>query len=139
MGTRDRHLVLWDGECGMCRRFAESVQAADTAGRLELVPYQDCPSPPMTDELRAACERALHVITTDGELLRGADAVLFVYGRIGWRGADWLRTRPLVWLLEPPYRVVAANRRWSSKFFYTGDQGMNATCKVQYPPPEEEA
>ena len=129
-----RHLVLWDGECGMCRRFADAIRVEDTAGQLEVVPYQDCPSPPMTPALRVACERSLHVITAEGQTLLGADALLFVYQMVGWRVAGWARVRPVRWTLEPFYRLLAANRRWFSKVLYTGDEGMSATCKVE--PPE---
>ena len=134
---RGRHLVLWDGECGMCRRFAESVQRQDAAGALELVPYQACPSPPMTPELAAACEKALYVLTTDGRTLRGVEALLLVYETLGWRGT-WLgRIPPLSWFLAVVYAIVARNRRWSSKVLYTGDQGVDATCQADFPEPEK--
>ena len=110
-----RHLVLWDGECGFCRRFAGWLKEHDPDDRFEPEPYQQIPSPPM---LREACAQALHVVTDRGELLRGADAVLFVYEQLGWRAAGWARRSPLLPVLELGYRWVAANRRFVSRWLF---------------------
>lgn len=65
----------------------------------------------MTAELRAACAWAVHVVTPSGRVLRGGRAVLFVVHGLGYRRfARMLARRPLVWLVEGGYRVVAANR-----------------------------
>lgn len=77
------------------------------------MPYQRAPRPPMDDRLAAACARAVHVLTTDGRLLAGGRACLFVLGELGWpRLARALGRRPWVWLVEAGYRLVATNRRW---------------------------
>ena len=111
-----RHWIVWDGECGFCRRAVDWALARDRQGRFEAVPYQAVPSPPMTPELRAACRDAVHVRTTDGEWLRGGRACLFVLERSGWprlaRVAAW---PPLLWIVEAAYRVVAANRPFFSR------------------------
>lgn len=112
-----RHLVLWDGDCGFCRRFVGWVRSHGDE-RIETVPYQAIPEPPMTPALREACARALHVVTADGALLRGADAVLFVYGVLGYRLAALGRRRPFLWILEIGYRWVARNRRLISRWFF---------------------
>lgn len=75
----------------------------------------------MTPELRAACEDALHVFTTDGEVLRGAAAVLFVYDQLGYPAARV--GRPLAPLLEPAYRLVSRNRRFFARFFFRTERG----------------
>ena len=41
-----RHWVFWDGECTLCARAARWSEAHDVQGRLNLVPYQQAPSPP---------------------------------------------------------------------------------------------
>ena len=119
-----RHLVLWDGDCGFCRRFAGWARARDARGRLELRAYQEIPEPPMTPALRAACAEALHVITADGDLLRGADAVLFVHEVLGWRVAALGRRWPLLPLLELGYRQVARRRRLFSRWFFRRERGL---------------
>jgi predicted DCC family thiol-disulfide oxidoreductase YuxK len=114
-----RALLLWDGQCGFCRRSVEWAERRDSARVLEAVPYQQAPSPPMTPELRAACARAVHVVTPDGRTLRAGRACLYVLEQIGFRGlARLLSLPPLVWLVESGYWVVARNRGLASKVFF---------------------
>ena len=113
-----RHLIVWDGDCGFCRRAVAWALAHDRNGWFEAVPYQNLPIPPMTLALRDACREAVHVRTTDGKWLRGGRASLFVLERIGWpRLARLAQLPPLVWLVEAGYRVVAANRPFFSRLF----------------------
>ena len=138
----ERHVVLWDGECGMCRRFADWLVEHDEAMALEPVPYQQWDDPRMTPELQEACARAMHVVRADGTMIVGMDAVIFCYEQLGWR---WLRVGtwiPFRWPLALAYKVVAANRRIFSKILFTGDQGFNATCRIdeaELPAQEAEA
>jgi predicted DCC family thiol-disulfide oxidoreductase YuxK len=112
----DRHLLLWDGECGFCRRCVRWMRERDRAGLFETVPYQELSSPPMTPDLAQACARAVHVFTRDGARLRGGRAVLFVTEQLGWRRTSRvLGLPPLVWLVELGYRLVARNRRLVSR------------------------
>ncbi|HEY2386105.1 MAG TPA: DCC1-like thiol-disulfide oxidoreductase family protein [Candidatus Binatia bacterium] len=111
-----RHWIVWDGECGFCRRAVEWALRHDTAGAFVARPYQEVPSPPMTDALREACRRSVHVRTTDGRWLRGGRACLFVLERVGWpRLARVAALPPLVWLVEGGYVVVARNRAFFSR------------------------
>jgi predicted DCC family thiol-disulfide oxidoreductase YuxK len=106
-----RHLLLWDGRCGMCRRAVEWVRRRDRAERFDIIPYQDATTPPVTPELRAACRRAMHVLTADGQVLRAGRASLFVLRETGNRRlATFLGLPPLVWAVELAYRIVARNR-----------------------------
>ena len=73
----------------------------------------------MTDALAARCARAVHVLAPDGTLLAGGRAWLFVLERLGWRRlARAFGTRPLVWLVEAGYWLVAGNRRWLSRILF---------------------
>src|SRR4029077_478273 len=64
----DRHWVLWDGECGFCRKTARWLQGKDERAAFQVIAYQNAPTPPMTAELRASCKNAVHVITRDGQI-----------------------------------------------------------------------
>jgi predicted DCC family thiol-disulfide oxidoreductase YuxK len=111
MPSAPRHLLLWDGKCGLCRRAAEWVRRRDRLERFEIVPYQEAAAPPMTPQLRAACQRAMHVVTADGRILRAGRASLFVLRETGNRRlAAILSLPPLVWAVELAYRIVARNR-----------------------------
>jgi len=110
------HWIVWDGECGFCRRSVEWALAHDVRGQFRAVPYQEVPSPPMTPALREACRRAVHVRTADGRWLRGGRASLFILERIGWpRLARVAALPPLVWLVEAAYALVARNRAFFSR------------------------
>ncbi|MBI2996969.1 MAG: DUF393 domain-containing protein [Deltaproteobacteria bacterium] len=111
-----KHWVLWDGNCGFCRRVACWVRRKDRERRFELVQYQEAPSPPMTPALRSACEQALHVVTAEGAVLSGGRACLFILEGLGWRTLGrFLALPPFVWGVEFSYRVAAANRRLLSR------------------------
>jgi predicted DCC family thiol-disulfide oxidoreductase YuxK len=119
-----RPLVLWDGECGMCRRFAVWGERRDTSGRLRFVPYQEAPSPPMTEALAVDCAIAMHVAFADGRLLRAGRATLFILGELGWpRTSRLLGARPLIWLVEIGYRIVASNRHVFSRLLFRREPG----------------
>jgi predicted DCC family thiol-disulfide oxidoreductase YuxK len=111
-----RHWIVWDGECGFCRRAVEWALARDRERCFEAVPYQAVPSPPMTPQLRAACADAVHVRTSAGDWVRGGRACLFVLQRIGWpRLARLAAVPPFVWAVEAGYRVVASHRPFFSR------------------------
>jgi hypothetical protein len=73
----------------------------------------------MTDALAARCARAVHVITPEGDVLSAGRASLYVLDRIGWHAFArvWSR-RPLVWLVELGYRVVARHRGLISRALF---------------------
>jgi predicted DCC family thiol-disulfide oxidoreductase YuxK len=109
------HWIVWDGECGVCRRSVEWALAHDPHDQFRAIPYQEVSSPPMTPTLREACRAAVHVRTRDGRWLRGGRACLFVLERIGWpRLARLAALPPLVWAVEAGYMVVAHNRAFFS-------------------------
>ncbi len=75
----------------------------------------------MTQALRDACVRSIHVLTTDGQTLNGADAVYFIYEEVGYSAARVLRYPPFIQVSELGYRVVAANRMLFSKFLFKNE------------------
>lgn len=73
----------------------------------------------MTDALAARCARAVQVITPDGVTLGAGRASLYVLDRIGWRAfAATFSRRPLVWLVEAGYWLVARNRWFFSRVLF---------------------
>ena len=73
----------------------------------------------MTPALAARCQRAIHVITTDGRTLRAGRASLFLLERCGYPWfARIMRIPPLVWSVELGYFVVARNRRLFARFLF---------------------
>ena len=112
-------LLLWDGDCGFCRRSVVWAERRDAGHAFDAVPYQQAPSPPMTPELRLACARAVHLITPEGRMLRAGRACLWVLQRIGYPVlARVLASPPLVWAVEVIYWLVARNRRLASRVLF---------------------
>ncbi len=73
----------------------------------------------MTPELFAACKKAVHVVTMEGEILRAGRASLFLLEQIGWRiPARILALPPFIWAVELGYRIVAANRPFFARFLF---------------------
>ena len=115
-----KNWVLWDGDCGLCRRTIHWVQRRDTNRLFRSMPYQEAPWPPMTPELAAACERAVHLITPEGRMLRAGRAALYILERVGWGpAARLLSLPPFVWAVEAVYWLVARNRGLVSRFLFT--------------------
>lgn len=114
-----QHWVLWDGDCGFCRRCVEWLTVRDARQVFHPVAYQAAPSPPMTPELFAGCAQAVHVVTSDGKVLRGGRAALFLLDQIGWGWlARPLSLPPLVWAVEIAYRIVATHRQFFSRLLF---------------------
>ncbi len=115
----EKHWVFYDGDCGMCSRYAERLRRKDVNNVLQIVAFQDAPYPPMTEELREKCERAIHVITSEGLVFGGAKAVMFIKSQTGWGWfANLLSYPPFIWVIHILYRIVANNRYIFSKWFY---------------------
>jgi len=111
-----KHLILWDGECDFCRRSVKWLLAHDRYGHLQAQPNQEAD---ISDDLRAACQDALHVIQSDGEILRGGRAVLFCVMQTRWHQAARLAMWPVFLpLVEAGYAFIAKNRGLFAKFLF---------------------
>jgi hypothetical protein len=73
----------------------------------------------MTPELRAACEKSVHVVCADGTVLRAGRCSLVVVGELGWRRTSRvLSLVPFIWFVELGYAIVAANRAFFTRFIF---------------------
>jgi predicted DCC family thiol-disulfide oxidoreductase YuxK len=115
-------LLVWDGECGFCRNAVDWMLRRDHAGRIRPVPYQELSSPPITPKLRQQAERAVQVVTPEGQQLAAGRAVLYVLRQVGWRPAlvRIASRRPFLWVVELGYWIVARNRSLFSKLLFRG-------------------
>jgi predicted DCC family thiol-disulfide oxidoreductase YuxK len=120
-----RHWLIFDGDCGMCRRCAHWALRHDKRNLFVAAPSQNTPSPPMNEELRRACEGAVHVITRRGEVLRGGRAVMFLLREIApkpWGFIPRILGRaPWIYPIEIGYNFVARNRPLVARFFFPNE------------------
>lgn len=119
----ESHWLIWDGECDFCRRTITWVQRHDRQHRFQTVPFQECPSPPMTPELRRQAQAAIQVITNQGQQMSGGRAMLFVCEEIRWHPIMTAlgRRQPFIWPVELGYWIVAHNRSRLSKLLFRSD------------------
>ena len=111
--------LLWDGNCGFCRRSVEWVKARDRKGIFHAFPYQAAPSPPMTPELYERSRRAVQVVAPDGRTLEAGMAAAFILGKLGYRRfSKFMTWGPIVPITEWGYRRVANNRGWLGQLLF---------------------
>ena len=124
--------VVYDGACGVCAGLARRFRPTLKRRGFALVPLQ---SPWMSSRLRFSygipLEKLLdemRLLTADGRALGGADAVLFLAGRIWW-------ARPLAALgAFPPLRALL---RRAYRWFAARRHRFSATCGIHSTPPAE--
>lgn len=106
-------VLLFDGGCGFCRTWVNRLARWDRRGRIRLVPSQSRTSVeglPHIDD--AALDQAMHFVTPDGRVYRGARALPAMLRYL--RGGALLR--PLLFLpgvlpaADRIYDRIAANR-----------------------------
>lgn len=91
----------------------------DRHGAFQTAPFQEASTPPMTPEIYKACERAVHVVTNDGRVLKAGRATLFALEHIGWGWFARLLSHPaLVWIVEGCYWVFARGRPFFALFMF---------------------
>ncbi len=113
MPLPDAPLLLYDDQCGVCRRWSRRLAAWDRAGRIRQHPSRaraNLPGVPPLDD--AALERALHVLLPDGRICTGARGVIALLPWLpGGRPLGWLARVPGVsWTADRLYDAVARRR-----------------------------
>jgi predicted DCC family thiol-disulfide oxidoreductase YuxK len=113
-------ILLYDGQCAFCRRWAARLARWDGAGRIAQVPMQERHAvagiPPLSD---TDLDRAMHVVLPDGRVEAGARGFVAVLpwlpgGRI-FRplfrvpGAVWLSERVYAWVARRRHRFGCGN------------------------------
>jgi len=111
----ERPVVIYDGECGFCRRWVARAKPK-LRGRIDFLPSQAA-GDPFPEIPREALAEAVQLIDTDGSVKKGAAAILRAMsarptGKAGW----WCyRHVPGVApVAERMYRFVAGHRRFFS-------------------------
>ena len=108
-----RPVLLYDGNCGFCRRWVRRLQRWDRGAAIDYVAAADRGAvaglPPLSD---AALDRAMHLVTRDGQVCAGARALTPLLPILpGGRLLVPLMSLPGVQLLaDRVYAWVAARR-----------------------------
>jgi predicted DCC family thiol-disulfide oxidoreductase YuxK len=89
----DDPTVIYDGECGICRRSVDLLRRWDRSGVLRFMPFQDARGVAALELSLPALAAAMHLVLPDGRVYAGADAV-------------------------PPLLRLLPGKRWLAPFFY---------------------
>lgn len=119
MPNQPKHLLLYDGDCDFCHEWATWLILRDAATqKFKIYPWQIASSPPMTPLLRVQVQKAVQLITAEGDQLSGGRAVLFALRETGWHFnlIRLLERPPFIWVIDAAYRIVAANRPRFARF-----------------------
>ncbi len=114
----DRRLVvLFDGDCGLCRESVRTLRRWDRERRLEFVPLQVAVGSgrPLLEGLAAqtSLADALHVVDEgSGEVMVGGAAALAILDALpgGWLLRPWAGLPPTELAADLLYRLVARHR-----------------------------
>lgn len=111
---QQKHTVVFDGDCGICTASAEWIEAHDTEGDFDVVPYQlaalETLSPGLTP---AMTSRSVYFIRADGRRFKEGRAVFETLKHLPgiYHVVGWLLANPFFAALAwPGYRLVAHYR-----------------------------
>ncbi|HTT65221.1 MAG TPA: DUF393 domain-containing protein [Bryobacteraceae bacterium] len=114
-----RGWVLYDADCGFCTRWAWRLMYFAGPRGFHLAPLQ---APWVRPALNLSCNELLEelrVLTADGGVYGGADAIVYLAEQIPW-------ARPLAWAARLPGMkfLLRAAYRWIARHRHT----LSSTC-----------
>jgi predicted DCC family thiol-disulfide oxidoreductase YuxK len=122
------HLVLYDDECPLCTFQMRLLTWLDWFGVLSLVPLSSDRAGEAAPQLtREDLQEAIHCVTPDGQIHRGARCIRFVGLRLPLLVpvALFLWIPGVIQVAEIVYRWVSRNRHLLSRLF-----GCKEACRI---------
>ena len=126
--NREKHVLLFDSDCPLCTFQSRSLAWMDWLSKVEMVPLKD----PRTAEIapditREDLQEAIHCITPENEIHRGARAIRFLAMRIPLLlpVGLFLWIPGVIWFAEKVYAFVSKHRLFFSKIF-----GCKGACAI---------
>src|SRR3954452_25373374 len=123
-----QHIVLYDGECSMCTFQMKVLSWLDWRHTLALVPLSDPRAQEIAPELtREDLLEAIHCVTPQGRIYRGARAIRFAGLRLPLLVpvALFLWLPGVIQIAEIIYRWISKNRLILSRVF-----GCKGACAI---------
>lgn len=125
---RDKHILLFDSDCPMCTFQSRTLSWMDWFDCVEMVPLKDERAHEIAPDItREDLLEAIHCITPDDEIHRGARAIRFLGLRIPLLVPVglFLWLPGVIWIAEKVYAFVSRNRLFFSKIF-----GCKGACAI---------
>ena len=122
------HIVLYDDECPLCTFQMKMLSWLDWRNQLALLPLSDPKAAEIAPQLtREDLLEAIHCVTPEGRIYRGARALRFVGMRLPLLipMALFLWIPGVIWFAEIAYQGISRNRHLLSKIF-----GCKDACAI---------
>lgn len=126
--NRPKHILLFDSDCPMCTFQSRSLSWMDWLNKVEMVPLKDPRASEIAPEItREDLLEAIHCITPQDEIHRGARAIRFLGMRIPLLipVGLFLWIPGVIWIAERVYAFVSRNRHFFSRIF-----GCKGACAI---------
>ena len=123
-----QHLVLYDDECPLCTFQMKVLTWLDWLNVAALVPLSSDQARQVAPQLdRETLRAAMHVVTAEGAIHRGARCIRFLSLRMPllFPLALILWIPGVIWLAEHVYQLIAKNRYVLSRVF-----GCKDACAI---------
>ncbi len=107
-------LVFYDGSCRMCVGVSGWLSRIDGKKQFRLEPFQNTELLARYPQIHAAdCEKEIHILTENEQVLKGADAVMEIWRKTDhWSAlmAQIFRLPPFILLARLVYKLIARYR-----------------------------
>ena len=125
---RATHIVLYDGDCSLCTFQMRVITWLDWFHAVSLLPIADPRAAALAPQLtRHDLLEAIHCLTRDGKIHRGARCLRFIGLRmpLAFPFALFLWIPGVIYLAEIGYRWISRNRHLLSRVF-----GCKEACAI---------
>ena len=125
---RATHIVLYDGDCSLCTFQMRVITWLDWFHAVSLLPIADSRAAKLAPQLtREDLLEAIHCLTKDGKIHRGARCLRFIGLRmpLAFPFALILWIPGVIYLAEIGYRWISRNRHLLSRVF-----GCKEACAI---------
>lgn len=125
---REKHVLLFDSDCPLCTFQSRSLAWMDWLSKVEMIPLKDPRSAEIAPDItREDLQEAIHCITPENEIHRGARAIRFLAMRIPLLVPVglFLWIPGVIWIAEKVYAFVSKHRLFFSKIF-----GCKGACAI---------
>jgi hypothetical protein len=133
MKTLNNHIILYDGECPMCKLYTGQFVKRGMLGADGRAPYQQMPEAacPYVDRQRAVNEIAL-VNTETGEVEYGVKSLFKVIANSFPVFGPIFSFRPFIWLMSKAYGFISYNRRVIAPSVHDEQSAIDPTFSLKH-------
>tara|TARA_B100000686_G_scaffold34131_1_gene35725 strand:+ start:25240 stop:25638 length:399 start_codon:yes stop_codon:yes gene_type:complete len=112
-----KKILVWDGNCKFCEKCIDWIIAKGGEEKLFLIPFQEIPYPPMSDDFKKKCIKSIQFLKPTHEIFAGGDAITEILFTIGYKKIATMIRKPILrQFIKYLYIFIAKNRSFLSRF-----------------------